>query len=99
MGTNGTGVPRKLEANVRDVGSITLLRVAKGRRSKVSTKRGRVRMHLNKSKPKRRSSGVKKSMMAKNESAIDLPPLSPLRTMRQTTPVKMMNEGGGGKVA
>ena len=38
-------------------------------------------------------------MMAKNESTIDLLPLSPLHTMKQTTQVKMMNEGGGGKVA
>ena len=35
--------------------------------------------------------------MTKNESAIDLPPLLPLRIMKQTTEVKMKNEGGGGK--
>ena len=40
MGTNGTGVPRKLKVNVRDDGPVTLLRVAKERRSEVSTKRG-----------------------------------------------------------
>ena len=37
--------------------------------------------------------------MTKNESAIDLPLLSPLRVMKQTTQVKMKNEGGGTKVA
>ena len=48
METNGTGVPRKQEVNVRDVGSATTHRVVKGRRSEVSTKRGHVKKHLNK---------------------------------------------------
>ena len=37
-------------------------------------------------------------MMEKKGSAIDLPQLSPLPTMRQTIPVIMRNEDGGGKV-
>ena len=99
METNGTGVPRKLEENVRDVGSVTPLRVVKEKRSEVSTNRGHVRKHLNKRKLKRRTNGMKRTMMTKNESAIDLLPLLLLRTMKQTTQAKMMNEGGGGKVA
>ena len=99
METNGTGVPRKLEVNVRDVGSVTPIRVVKGRRSEVSTKMGRVRKHLIKRKLKRRTRGMEKTMMAKNKSAIDLPPLLPMHTMKQTTQVKMKNEVGGGKVA
>ena len=98
MGTNGTGDPRKLEENVRDDGSVTLLRVAKGRQSEVSTRNGHKRMHRNKRKPKRRSRGKKKPMMGKNKSITVLPPLSPLLPMRQTTPAIMMNEGGGGEV-
>ena len=35
----------------------------------------------------------------KNKRDEDLPPLSPLHVMKQTTQVKMKNEGGGGKVA
>ena len=46
--TNGIGVPKKLEVNVRDAGSITLPQVAKGRHSKVATKKGHLRMQLNK---------------------------------------------------
>ena len=98
MRTNGIGVPRKLEVNGRDNGSVTLLRVAKERHSEVSTKRGHKRTHQNKRKPKRRSRGMKKPMMGKNESATVLRPLSPLLPMRQTTPAIMMNEGGGGEV-
>ena len=37
-------------------------------------------------------------MMEKKGSAIDLPQLLPLPTMRQTIPVIMRNEDGGGKV-
>ena len=94
METNGTGVPRKQEVNVRDVGSATTHRVVKGKHSEVSTKRGHVRKHLNKRKPKRRTRGRKRTIMTKNESAIDSPPLSPLHTMKQTTQEKMKNEGG-----
>ena len=72
MGTNGTGVPRKLEENVRDDGSITLMRVAKGRHSEVSIRNGHERMHRNKRKPNRRARGKKKPVMGKNESIIVL---------------------------
>ena len=48
MGTNGTGVPRKLEENVRVDGSVNLLRVVKGRHSEVSTRKGHERTHRNK---------------------------------------------------
>ena len=37
--------------------------------------------------------------MTKNKSTKDLPQLLPLHTMKQTTQVKMTNEGGGGMVA
>ena len=45
METNGTGVPRKLGENVRDDGSVTLLRVVKRRHSEFSTRNGHERVH------------------------------------------------------
>ena len=98
MGTNGTGAPRKLEENVRDDGSVTLLRVVKGRHIEASTRNGHKRKHQNKRKLKRRARGKKKPMMGKNKNLIVLLPLSPLLPMRQTTPAIMMNERGGGEV-
>ena len=71
METNGTDVPRKLEVNVKDVGSVTTHQVVKGKHSKVSTKRGHVRRHLNKRKPKRRTRGRKRTIMTKNKSTIN----------------------------
>ena len=38
METNGIGVPKKQEVNVRDAGSVTLQLFAKGRHLKVSRK-------------------------------------------------------------
>ena len=95
--TNGIGVPKKLEVNVRDAGSVTLPQVAKGRHSKVATRKGHLRMHLNKRNLIGRVRGRKKPLMEKKGSAINLPPLLPLPTMRQTIPVIMRNEDGGGK--
>ena len=85
--SNGIGVPKKLEVKVRDAGFVTLPQVAKGRHSKVSTKRGHLRKHRNKRNLKRRVRGRKKPMMEKKGSTNDLPLLSPLPTMRQTIPV------------
>ena len=79
---------------MRDDGSVTLLRVVKGRHSEVSTRNGHERTHRNKRKPKRRSRGKKQPMMGKNENITVLPPLSPLLPMRQIIPAIMMNERG-----
>ena len=98
METNCIGVPKKLEVNVRDAGSITLLQVVKGRHSKGSTERGCLRMHLNQRNLKRRARGRYKPMMEKKRSAINLLLVSPPPTMRQTIPVIMRNDDGGRKV-
>ena len=55
METNGIGVPKKQEVNVRDDGSVTLPQVAKGRHLKVSIKRVHLRTHLNQRKLKRKA--------------------------------------------
>ena len=98
METNGIGVPKTQELNVRDAGSITLELVAKGRHLKASRKRGCRRIHLNQRKSKRKARDRKKPKMKREGSTCDLPPLSPLLTVRLTIPVIMMNENGGGKV-
>ena len=61
-------------------------------------KKGGIKKYLTRN-PKRRTRGMKRTTMTKNESAIDLPPLLPLCVMKLATQVKMKNEGGGGKVA
>ena len=68
MGTNSTGDPRKLEENVRDDGSVTLLRVAKGRHSEVSTRNGTRKDHTDtRENRKEDQEGMKKPMMGKNK--------------------------------